>query len=156
MTPKNTAAYFCHPSSPGTIPQICLCLCVFLSLSICYLAAQSSHRRIATTAVAVSGPRNHSVAEITGFFVHRPQQNRNRAISGASLKIAGNSQLPRPQSPQAAQFCGRSDHGTLRSVIMTVMLFGAGVVHPRDLLCKVVSRLEGQTRSGDVRRASCL
>ena len=32
--PKNTWTKFCHPPSPGTIPQICLCLCVFLSLNM--------------------------------------------------------------------------------------------------------------------------
>ena len=58
--------------------------------------------------------RNHSAAEIAGFFAS-PAAKKSLAASdfGVSLKIAGSSQRPRPQVAAAARFCGRSDHGTL-------------------------------------------
>ena len=60
--------------------------------------------------------RNHSAAEIAGFFAS-PAANKSLAASdfGVNLKIAGSSQRPWPQVAAAARFCGRSDHGTLRS-----------------------------------------
>ena len=59
--------------------------------------------------------RNHSAAEIAGFFAS-PAAKRSLAASdfGVNLKIAESSQRPWPQVAAAARFCGRSDHGTLR------------------------------------------
>ena len=58
--------------------------------------------------------RNHSAAEIAGFFAS-PAAKKSLAASdfGVNLKIAGSSQRPWPQVAAAARFCGRSDHGTL-------------------------------------------
>ena len=39
-------------------------------------------------------------------------KNRDRATLGVTLKIAGRSQRPWPQSPQLRYLRGRSDHGT--------------------------------------------
>ena len=60
--------------------------------------------------------RNHSAAEIAGFFAS-PAAKKIRwplAILGLPSKSQElSSHRPRPQVAAAARFCGRSDHGTL-------------------------------------------
>ena len=61
--------------------------------------------------------RNHSAAEIAGFFASLAAKKSLAASDfGVRLKIAGSSQRPRPQVAAAARFRGRSDHGTLRPI----------------------------------------
>ena len=86
------------------------------TLLLKHLAAQKSHRKIAVTTVAADGARNHSAAEIAGFFASAAAKKSLAASDfWVNLKIAGSSQRPWPQVAAAARFCGRSDHGTLSS-----------------------------------------
>ena len=68
--------------------------------------------------------RNHSDAEIAGFFALAAAKKLLAASDfGVSLRIAGKSQRPRPQVAAAARFRGRSDHGTLRLVTKSMTVY---------------------------------
>ena len=98
--------------------------------------------------------RNHSAAEIAGFFASPAAKKKSLAASdfgGVSLKIARSSQRPRPQVTAAARFRGRSDHGTLRSLLKSYLShLGVNLsgVPPMEPYCETKQVQIGENRSG--------